>query len=555
LTACEKRVPTACRSDASRTFFAAEGLVLRALRSVDSDSVAVGTITSNEGSKIVATGLAESAIRSETVVGSLVKMRGPADIVGIVNAIRLDDLNLLRTSLSIDLLGEIDYRSDRGPSFRRGVSCLPVLGCIVEAVTAEDIATVYAQPSVASVQVGGLSGNPSQGAFVMVDELLAKHFAVVGSSGSGKSCTTALILHSILAEEPDAHMVLIDPHNEYEAAFGDLAQHINAENTPLPFWVLDLESAVRVLVKGGTPQEQETQALILEEALLKARKEASGAADTSWITVDTPVPYLVSDLARHLAEGMGMTKNLEQVASYRRLASQLSSLMADRRYSFMFGNDASDTLARDLGNLFRIPVEGKPITILDISGVPMEVADVVVSVLARVLFEFALWADPARRPPILLVCEEAHRYLPSDGGSTFAGCTRAIGRIAREGRKYSLSLALITQRPSELSSQALAQCGTFFVLRLGNELDKRIVTSAIPESGQAMLGSLSSLPAQEAIVFGESVPLPMRVRFNNLPPAQRPRSKSAAFAEAWRLDSTDSAFCDEVVQRWRGGPC
>jgi hypothetical protein len=150
-----------------------------------------------------------------------------------------------------------------------------------------------------------------------------------------------------------------------------------------------------------------------------------------------------------------------------------------------------------------------------------------------------------------LACEEAHRYLPAAGGAAFAACTRAISRIAREGRKYGISLALISQRPSELSPQALSQCGTVFALRLGNDLDQRFVEGALPDTGQMMMGALSSLPAQQAVVFGEAVSLPMHIRFDNLPPEKRPRSQSARFSEAWQVDSAGVEFRDEAIRRWR----
>jgi hypothetical protein len=167
------------------------------------------------------------------------------------------------------------------------------------------------------------------------------------------------------------------------------------------------------------------------------------------------------------------------------------------------------------------------------------------------LFDFTLWSDPSRRPPILLACEEAHRYLPATEGAAFAACRRAIGRIAREGRKYGLSLALISQRPSELSPQALSQCGTIFALRLGNDLDQRFVEGALPDTGHMMLGALSSLPSQQAVVFGEAVPLPMHIRFDTLPDEKRPRSQSASFTQAWQSDSVGLDFRDEAIRRWR----
>jgi DNA helicase HerA-like ATPase len=196
-------------------------------------------------------------------------------------------------------------------------------------------------------------------------------------------------------------------------------------------------------------------------------------------------------------------------------------------------------------------VRGKPLTIVDLSGMPGEIVDVVVSLLCRVLFDFAVWSERDRMPPVLLVCEEAHRYIPEDERVGFSATSRAITRLAKEGRKYGVSLALISQRPSELSAHALSQCGTIFAMRMGNELDQEIVSKVIPFAARGMLNALAGLPTQQAIVSGEGVPLTMRLRFTDLPEERRPRSLSAEFSQAWQRDSADAEFRDEAVWRWR----
>ena len=196
-------------------------------------------------------------------------------------------------------------------------------------------------------------------------------------------------------------------------------------------------------------------------------------------------------------------------------------------------------------------MSGKPLTIVDLSGVPSEIADVIVSLSCRLIFDFALWSDRERMPPVLLVCEEAHRYIPADERVGFAAAARMITRIAREGRKYGVSLALVSQRPSELSSQALSQCSTIFALRLANELDQRFMETVMPDAARGNLALLSSLGTQEAIVCGEGVPLPMRIRFDDLPRGRRPRSEGADFAKAWQTELADADFRDEGVRRWR----
>jgi hypothetical protein len=250
---------------------------------------------------------------------------------------------------------------------------------------------------------------------------------------------------------------------------------------------------------------------------------------------------------------MGKLDKPDTSMPYLRLKTRLESLRDDRRFSFMFSDWllGQDALSQIVGRLLRIPVSGKPLTIMDLSGVPSEIADVVVSLSCRLIFDFAVWSDRGRMPPVLLVCEEAHRYVPADERVGFAAAARAITRIAREGRKYGVSLALISQRPSELSVHALSQCGTIFALRLANELDQRFMETVMPDAARGTLAALSSLGTQEAIVCGEGVPLPMRIRFDDLPRTHRPRSDGADFAKAWQADSADADFRDEGVRRWR----
>jgi DNA helicase HerA-like ATPase len=269
--------------------------------------------------------------------------------------------------------------------------------------------------------------------------------------------------------------------------------------------------------------------------------------------VDTPTPFRVSDLLRFIDEGMGRLDKPDTSMPYLRLKTRLESLRDDRRFAFMFSDwlARQDALSQIVGRLLRIPVSGKPLTIMDLSGVPSEIADVIVSLSCRLMFDFALWSDRGRMPPVLLVCEEAHRYIPADERVGFAAAARMITRIAREGRKYGVSLALVSQRPSELSAQALSQCGTIFALRLANELDQRFMETVMPDAAHGNLALLSSLGTQEAIVCGEGVPLPMRIHFDDLPRGRRPRSEGADFAKAWQTELADADFRDEGVRRWR----
>jgi DNA helicase HerA-like ATPase len=249
-------------------------------------------------------------------------------------------------------------------------------------------------------------------------------------------------------------------------------------------------------------------------------------------------------------EQMGRLGKPDTAIPYLRLKTRIESLRNDRRFKFLFSSE-EDVLAKIVGRLLRVPVEGRPLTIVDLSGAPSEIADVIVSTLCRVLFDFSLWCEREKKPPLLVVCEEAHRYVPADERLGFAQTVASITQIAKEGRKYGISLALITQRPFELALSALSQCGTVFALRLGSDADQRFIARTLPDVAGEMLRALPSLPTAQAIVFGEAVRVPMRIRFDDLPKQRRPHTEGAQHSEAGQTDTADRAFIDTGVRRWR----
>jgi hypothetical protein len=515
----------------------------------------LGRVMTVDGSQITINPEADFGDEGLARIGAMVKVGSVHhDVFARISAVRCENNSPSKRVIFADLLGEIIPSNEGSSRFRSGVTQYPISGAPVVAATDADLTTIYAPSSRSNVRIGTLHQDESQPAFLLVNELLRKHFALLGTTGSGKSCAVSLLLSAILADHPMAHIIIIDPHNEYGRAFGRAAEVVNVENLQLPFWLFDFEEAVAILVRGGTAQEQEAQALILKDAITRARRHYVGENPiATTLSVDTPTPFRVSDLLRFIYEGMGRLDKPDTSLPYLRLKSRLESLRDDRRFSFMFSDwlVGQDALSQIVGRLLRIPVSGKPLTIMDLSGVPSEIADVVVSLSCRLIFDFAVWSDRGRMPPVLLVCEEAHRYVPADERVGFAATARAITRIAREGRKYGVSLALISQRPSELSAQALSQCGTIFALRLANELDQRFMETVMPDAGRGTLATLSSLGTQEAVVCGEGVALPMRIRFDDLPRTRRPRSEGADFAKAWQTDSADAGFRDEGVRRWR----
>ncbi len=209
-----------------------------------------------------------------------------------------------------------------------------------------------------------------------------------------------------------------------------------------------------------------------------------------------------------------------------------------------------DSMRQIMAQLLRVPVEGKPITIIDISGLPSEIVDLAVSVLFRLTFELGVWSERGTAPPVLLVCEEAHRYVPAESGAGFLPTRRVIARIAKEGRKYGVTLCLVSQRPSELAISSLSQCNTVFALRMTNEHDQAFVAKALSENARWLVDGLPSLNTQEAVVVGDGVTVPVHIRFKDLAPEHQPRSGAPAFSTAWK-QSTEPEFLDKAIDRWR----
>lgn len=456
----------------------------------------------------------------------------------------------------VALLGESLGTEEAAFTFQRGVSHNPRLGAVVRQTDSADLARIYAKPTKSSVVVGALHQDPDVPAYVIVDDFLGKHFAVLGTTGSGKSCTVAVLLRSVLTAHRNGHIVLLDPHDEYAAAFGDMAEMVTPDTLVLPYWLLDFEEMVQVFCSTGQPY-REVEANILKDCVMAAKAEylrgsGPGGGDEAGLTIDTPIPYRLARVSELLKVGMGKLDKPESSIPYMRLTARIDALRRDRRFSFMFGQlTVEDVMGEVLARYMRLPADGRPMTIFNLAGVPSEIVDVVVSVLCRLIFDFALWTKRGTGVPILLVCEEAHRYVPRDSAVAFGPTRRALSRIAKEGRKYGVSLGLVTQRPSEISETVLSQVNTLFSLRMSNEQDQLFVRRAMPENAAGLLAALPALRTQEAVVVGEGVPVPMRIRLRELAADERPRSDTARFSEVWSGPCNDKNFIADTLDRWR----
>ena len=270
------------------------------------------------------------------------------------------------------------------------------------------------------------------------------------------------------------------------------------------------------------------------------------------ITVDAPIPYLLSDLTSIIQNEMGKLDKGRSSVPYLRIKNKIDELKSDPRYQFMFsGMLVGDTMAEFISKVFRLPARGKPISIIDVSGVPSDITSTVVAVLSRLIFDFAIWGREERTNPILLVCEEAHRYVPNERNADGSSVGRTLSRIAKEGRKYGISLGLITQRPSDLAEGVLSQCGTIISMRLNNDRDQAFVKAAMPEGARGFLDSIPALRNRECIICGEGVSIPIRATFDELEEFKRPASEDPSFSQLWTKSGGEEAIVLRTVQRWR----
>jgi uncharacterized protein len=487
-------------------------------------------------------------------VGSQVKIRvGSCWLIANVRTLSLSPDNPNHIIAAIDFLGEGDEERLTGRiyNFRRGVTRYPHPGASVFPVTSTDMRQLYAADDRARIEIGTVYPTKDIRGSIYIDALLGKHFALLGSTGTGKSTSAALILHRICEAAPQGHIVMIDPHGEYSAAFQTTGALFDVSNLQMPYWLMNFEEHCEVFI-STTGNDHQIDADILAKCLLAARQKSRAAEGIAKLTVDSPIPYLLSDLTNMIQNEMGKLDKAGESAPYMRLKTKIDEIKSDPRYSFMFsGMLVADTMTQFLARIFRLPGDGKPISIIDVSGVPSDITSVVVAVLSRMVFDYAIWSRNEPQRPILLICEEAHRYIPSDRVNTGTAVRKILERIAKEGRKYGVSLGLITQRPSDLAEGVLSQCGTIIAMRLNNDRDQAYVRSAMPEGARGFLDTIPALRNRECIICGEGVAIPIRVAFDDLEAHRRPASSDPLFSELWQNTGGEEDILDRVVKRWR----
>jgi len=518
--------------------------------------------------------------------------------------------------LEADLFGQGSWSSKTNKlRFSRGVETYPLplqdaYLCLNEELEniyrgAEDIAE--AQTISPMIPIGNYIGSNNAVCRANIDKLFGHHCAILGSTGSGKSGTVASIIHSVLDYQVNdkslsPRIIMIDPHGEYAAAFNgkdkdkdkDKAvvykayneasvSNANTQQLKLPYWLMSSDE-LRSLIIGKTEFEATSQNNIIYEALSYARMlkaglvknvgddpngnakivPESGKDDNDLLNFDRdkPLQFDLSEFEKHIdkVQGRHKDKNTDLSASAGRdkidsILKKLRIIKSNPQLNFIMDElkDDSPTLETVLSQFVGENNE-KHLRIIDISGLPNEVAGPLTALIARLLFQYKLWQTKEERKtdPILFVCEEAHRYVPNHGEAQYKEAQEAVRRIAKEGRKYGIGLMLVSQRPSDVESTVLSQCNSWLILRLTNSNDQQHVAKFLPDSLAGLTSMLSALTRREALFVGEAAALPSRIRINKLPIEKLPDSHDISFVEGWSNQPATVDQLKAIADKWTG---
>ena len=454
-----------------------------------------------------------------------------------------------------------------GGQFDRGIGQYPTTGAEVHAIGSLDIAKMFDRFQSKGFSVGTVATHPSLKVCLDPTNLFGRHFAILGQTGSGKSWTVAALVQRTVAVMPRAHIIILDLHGEYcwkrqngtrRYAFDDaIVRHVDARDLEIPYWLMTYGELCDLLI-DRTEQAAHNQTAFFRDTLRQLREKEKTPLGLTRITVDTPVFFSLDELLAtvraknaEMVPGTAKPKQGDMFGSFDRFLVRLESRMNDLRYDFLLKPKVrtnSASLAGMLRDFVGLGTQKAPVTVIDLSSVPFDVRPTVAAQIGRLAFEFNYWNPKYREFPILLMCEEAHAYIPRASDSQFAGSRKSMERIAKEGRKYGVGLAVVSQRPHEVSETVLAQCGTFICLRVTNPDDQAYVRSLVPESEGDLVSVLAGLGRGEALVLGEAVPLPTRLQFDR--PNPTPNSDDVDFYNQWKVGPTDLDV-DAIVKRWR----
>ncbi|RZL44870.1 MAG: DUF853 family protein [Pedobacter sp.] len=523
-------------------------------------------------------------------IGTFIKIPiGNITIYGIVSSVsntpnRTDENNIRYSFgsrfLTVQLVGEKIGEDD----FEKGIGTYPTINDEVHIVIEKDLFDIYGKKDSGSIEIGKHSSSENLSVYADLHKLVLRHCAILGSTGSGKSNTTVSILKAILDDYQGSRVILVDPHGEYPSAFPEAkVLKINEVANPLfiPFWLMSFDELAYFLVGAKPTDDQRPDYRLFRELVTNLKKEncglKAGIVNPDFVTADSPIPFSARKLWHEMNWWLNASFNttkkdeqtkesaiLEDIGDCEKLigakfTSHLStastnspyktqhndfysyekkilSRLTDSRYDFLFNagefKDASSP--KDLHDLLNDWIgSNNKLAILDLSGVPFEVLDITVGLITRFIYDSMFWGRhetyTGKNRPLLLAYEEAHSYLNKNDNSSYSKL--AVEKVFKEGRKFGLGALVISQRPSEISETILAQVGTFIALRLTNSGDQSIVKSSAPDNLNSLIDLLPSLRTGEAIIVGEAIKIPSRVRLKlNVP---RPTSDDPKLVEKW----------------------
>lgn len=466
-------------------------------------------------------------------------------------------------TLDIVPVGRISKKDE----FVRGVGVFPTTGAKVYAIGKETTSVIFDRFKSKGYDVGYLPTNEKQKVYFDPSSLFGRHFTILGQTGAGKSYTVASIIQRAVSIMPKAHIVLLDLHGEYswvndnnerKYAFDDgFARYADARKLEIPYWLMTYAELCDLLI-DHSEREAANQTAFFRDNLLELRLREKSALGLDRVSVDTPVYFSLDELLRRVnaknserAQGAKGLKNGPMHGDFDRFLIRLESKLNDVRYDFLLKpqtRNASNTLEGLLRDFVGLGEPKAPITIIDLSSVPFDVRPIVAAQIGRLAFEFNYWNPVYKDFPLLLLCEEAHAYIPRDTSAAFSGARKSMERIAKEGRKYGVGLGVISQRPHEISETVLSQCGTFMCLRITNPTDQNYIKSLVPEAERGLMETLASLGRGECMTMGEAVPLPTRVQFHM--PSPTPNSDDIDFYDKW-VNGVDDLNVNDIVDKWR----
>lgn len=533
----------------------------------------------------------QSSLAGQHLIGIIQKITrtsiessaAPSDVEGIGEEQIFPEVNLVRVALIGTL---IDFSGVRENAFRRTLETVPEIEANCFALEGQRLTRfmqVISSVSVGekSLSLGHYTLDQNAEAFINGNKLFQRHALIVGSTGSGKSWTTARLLEQI-AELENANAIVFDIHGEYGSLEGDGFRHFKVAGPAdieagrglsdgviyLPYWLMSYEALVSMFV-DRSDQNAPNQAMVMSRTIIGAKREYLTAGRHAEVlanfTIDSPVPFDVQLVLNELnklnvemvAGASGRDKMGDFNGKLSRLIQRLESKLSDRRLGFLFPSK-SDLLAYDwLGSLVTLLLSGRNdqadgrggVKIVDFSEVPSDILPLIISMVARLAFSVQQWLPIDNRHPIALFCDEAHLYIPENITSGAVENSVAIfERVAKEGRKYGVGLIVISQRPAEVNRTVVSQCNNLIAMRLTNGEDQGVVRRLLPDSLGGFGDLLPILDTGEALIIGDAILLPTRVRIAK--PTHEPRSGTISFWDEWS-DASKSADLIRAIDSWR----